>query len=273
MDTNLSTADKIKQHLRQSVELATDNNRYALWRRDCPKFTNLDFLYSGMARAINCVESGRDFLQFSDEVLKNPIAHSTYFDALHSPARLQLVKGVEEQSYTIHSELLTSLGLDYLSEYSNLDGYHVEALDGHFSDHACHTPKNDKGRVFAAGTIYSINMRNALMRPFCLVPNGTLKSHEGPVFRRYMEQANKSTKSTQSKRISIYDKAMNNYKWWCDQTLQQHYMVSLLKSNGTIGEGTAIDFDKEHKVNVRITSYTKHRKGTSSFNVIRYVDP
>jgi len=273
MDTNLSTVDKIKQHLQRSVELASAKNRYASWRSDCPIFTNLDFLYSGIARAINCVESGRDFLQFSDEVLNNPIAHSTYFDALHSSTRLQLVKDVEEQSYKIHSDLLASLGVDYLSEYPDLDGYHVEALDGHFSDHACHTAKNDKGRVFAAGTIYSINMRNGLMRPFCLVTNGTLKSHEGPVFRRYMEQANKCTKAKELKRISIYDKAMNNYKWWSDQTLQQHYMISMLKSNATIGEGTKIEFDKEHKVNVGITSYAKHRKGTSSFNVIRYVDP
>ena len=80
MDTNLSTVDKIKQHLQRSVELASAKNRYASWRRDCPIFTNLDFLYSGIARAINCVESGRDFLQFSDEVLNNPIAHSTYFE-------------------------------------------------------------------------------------------------------------------------------------------------------------------------------------------------
>lgn len=273
MDTNLSTVGKIKQHLQRSVELASAKNRYASWMRDCPIFTNLDFLYSGIARAINCVESGRDFLQFSDEVLNNPIAHSTYFNALHSSTRLQLVKDVEEQSYKIHSDLLASLGVDYLSEYPDLDGYHVEALDGHFSDHACHTAKNDKGRVFAAGTIYSINMRNGLMRPFCLVTNGTLKSHEGPVFRRYMEQANKCTKAKELKRISIYDKAMNNYKWWSDQTLQQHYMISMLKSDATIGEGTKIEFDKEHKVNVGITSYAKHRKGTSSFNVIRYVDP
>lgn len=273
MDTNLSTTDTIKQHLQQSVEMASVKNRYAAWKRDCPVFTNLDYLYSGMARTINCVESGRDFLQFSDEVLNSPIAHTTYFDALHSSTRLQLVKDVEEQSYTIHSERLASLGVDYLSEYPDLDGYHVEALDGHFSDHACHTPKNDEGKIYAAGTIYSINMRNALMRPFCLVTNGTLKSHEGPVFRRYMERANRSKKSKPLKRISIYDKAMNNYQWWSDQALEQHYMISLLKSNASIGEGTEIEFDKEDKVNTGIISYAKHRKGTSSFNVIHYIDP
>ena len=197
MDTNLNTADTIKQHLEQSVELASTQNRYASWKLYCPTFTNIDFLYSGMARTISSVESGRDFLQFSDEVLNNTIAHSTYFDALHSSARLQLVKDVEEQSYKIHSELLASLGVDYLSEFPDLEGYHVEALDGHFSDHACHTPKNDEGRVFAAGTIYSIDMRSGLMRPFCLVTNGTLKSHEAPVFQRYMERANEFSRASQ----------------------------------------------------------------------------
>ena len=273
MDTNFSTVDTIKRHLQQSTDLALDQNRYAIWRQDCPTFTNIDFLYSGLTRTISSVESGREFLQFSDEVLEKTIAHSTYFDALHSSTRLQLIKDVEEQSYKIYSELLASLGVDYLSEYPDLDGYHIEALDGHFSDHACHTPKNDEGKIFAAGTIYSINMRTGLMRPFCLVTNGTLKSHEAPVFRRYMEQAKEFTKSKQVKRISIYDKAMNNYKWWSDQSLQQHYMISLRKSNASIGEGTEIVFDKEHKVNTGVTSYAKHRKGTSSFNVIHYTDP
>lgn len=273
MDTNLSTSDKIKQHLQQAVDQALDKNHHASWKRDCPKFSNMNFLYSGVARTINCVESGREFLQFSDEVLNTPIAQTTYFDALQSSTRLQLVTDVEEQSYDICSELITSMGVDYLSDYSDLDGYHIEALDGHFTDHACHTPKNEKGRVFAAGTIYSINMRTGLMRPFCLVTNGTLKSHEGPVFRRYMEQAIELAKDKPTKRISIYDKAMNNYKWWSDQTLQQHYMISLLKSNASIGEGTEIEFDKEDKVNTGVTGYAKHRKGTSTFNVIRYVDP
>ena len=64
MDSNLTTEDKIKQHLEQCVELASAKKCYAICQRNCHTFTNLDFLYSGMARIIICVESGRDFLQF-----------------------------------------------------------------------------------------------------------------------------------------------------------------------------------------------------------------
>ena len=65
------------------------------------------------------------------------------------------------------------------------------------------------------------------MRPLCLVTNGMLRSHEVSVFRQYRERANKSSVNKRVKRVSIYDKAMNNYKWWIDQALQQHYMISL----------------------------------------------
>jgi len=34
-----------------------------------------------------------------------------------------------------------------------LDEYTVEAADGHFIDHACHTPKGANGKVYAAGFI------------------------------------------------------------------------------------------------------------------------
>ena len=48
---------------------------------------------------------------------------------------------------------------------------------------------------------------------------------------------------------------------------------NLLKSNASIGKGTEIEFDKDNEVNIGIIIYAKHRKGTSLFNVINYIDP
>lgn len=65
--------------------------------------------------------------------------------------------------------------------------YRVEAADGHFIQHACHTKKNNKGQVFAAGSIYSLNLKNGLLRPLCVITNGTDRHQEIPVLRTYIE--------------------------------------------------------------------------------------
>jgi len=273
MENNISVEDHITEHLKQSLNQAVAADRYAAWDMECPEFKNLDFMHAGVIRATNRIDSGRHFIQFSDEVLDSSVVHSTYFKALKSTRRRDMLKAVERQSYHIHSEQLNSFGVDYLSEYEELDGYTVEAADGHFIDHAYHTDKNDAGRIFAAGFIYVLNLRNGLIRPFCRVTNGTRKSHEGPVFRKYMELANKRESNKALKRISIYDKAMNNYKWWDDQKRHRHYMVSLLKGNAVIGEGCDIEFDATIKQNTGVISYKSHRSGTSTFNVVEYKDP
>jgi hypothetical protein len=54
------------------------------------------------------------------------------------------VKAQEKQSYQLHSETLSSLGIDYLKQFPELDDYRVEAADGHFIQHACHTEKKQQ---------------------------------------------------------------------------------------------------------------------------------
>ena len=80
-----------------------------------------------------------------------------------------MLEAIERQSYKIHCECLASSGIDYLKSFSELDEYTVEAADGHFIDHACHTPKGNNGKVYAAGFIYAMNLRNGLLRPVCFL--------------------------------------------------------------------------------------------------------
>tara|TARA_B110000240_G_C13484971_1_gene446994 strand:+ start:1272 stop:1493 length:222 start_codon:yes stop_codon:yes gene_type:complete len=72
---------------------------------------------------------------------------------------MKMVKALEKQSYQRPSEILSSLGIDYLKQFPELDEYRVEAADGHFIQHACHTKKNSKGRVFAAGFIHALSLK------------------------------------------------------------------------------------------------------------------
>ncbi len=55
-----------------------------------------------------------------------------------------MVKAIEKQSYLLQTEILSSLGIYYLKQFPELDEYRVEAADGHFIQHACHTERNNK---------------------------------------------------------------------------------------------------------------------------------
>jgi len=52
-----------------------------------------------------------------------------------------MVKAMEKHSYHWHSDTLSSLGINYLKQFPELDAYRVEVADGHFIQHACHTKK------------------------------------------------------------------------------------------------------------------------------------
>jgi len=77
----------------------------------------------------------------------------------------------------------------------------------HFIDHACHTAKGAKGKVYAAGFIYSLNLRNELLKPLCCVTNGTTRHQEIPALRNYIEKQNSETNKPK-KHLYVYDKRL-----------------------------------------------------------------
>jgi len=86
------------------------------------------------------------------------------------------VKAIEKQSYRIQSEILSSLGIDYLKQFPELDEYNrVEAADG-------------------------------LLRALCVVTNGTDRHQEIPTLRNYIEQRY-GKKDTWQKHLYVYDKS------------------------------------------------------------------
>ena len=62
---------------------------------------------------------------------------------------MRMLKALEEQSHQLHSKTLALHGIDYLKQFPELEQYTVEAADGHFIDHACHTKKSPNGSVYA----------------------------------------------------------------------------------------------------------------------------
>lgn len=85
--------------------------------RSCGSLTDLDFIMTCLKRVITQNESGRDFLQFLQEVDNKNIPRSTFFEALKSPRRLAVLKDIES-SYHVHlSRSLSDIGIDFLEAY------------------------------------------------------------------------------------------------------------------------------------------------------------
>jgi len=262
----------ITDHCNLSMEKAIDAERFPLWKRSCEAIDDVRFATHGLLRCISSVHSGRHYLQVTDEIYDEAICHSSYFNALKSSRRSNMMKAVEKQSYRVQSEVLSSLGVDYLKQFPELDEYRVEAADGHFIQHACHTKKNSNGKVFAAGFIYSLNLKNGLLRSLCVVTNGTDRHQEIPALRTYIEQRGGKKESWQ-KHLYVYDKAVTDFAWWDKQKKDQNFMISVLKENAVATFVESIPFDRDDEVNTGVENYSVYENKKAKFHVVEYRDP
>ena len=265
-------SEHILQYCNESMERALLAERHPLWVRSCPELNDIDFIQLGLLRCISAVDSGRHFLQTNEEIHGQALPHSTYFKSLKSNRRTSMLEAFERQSYQLHCETLSSQGIDYLKLFPELDEYTVEAADGHFIDHACHTERNSHGKVYAAGGIYALNLRNGLLRFLCLVTNGTKRHQEIPILRNHIEKQNKEKNSSQ-KHLCVYDKAVTDYAWWDQQKQHSNYMISMLKENSVATLVESISFDASHEINTGVEAYSVYENKGIKFNVVNYRDP
>lgn len=266
---DLTRSEYIHQHCNERMEHALLAERHPLWARSCPELNDIDFIRLGFLRCISVVDSGRHFLQNNEEIFGQLLPHSTYFKSLKSHRRTSLLEVFEQESYQPRCETLLSQGIDYLSAFPELDEYTVEAADGHFIDHACHTEKNSKGKVYAAGGIYALNLRNGLLRFLCLVTNGTQRHQEIPVLRDHIEKQNTAS----LKHLYVYDKAVTDYVWWDQQKQNSNYMISMLKENSVATRVEPIPFDPLHEINTGVEAYSVYENKGIKFGVVDYRDP
>lgn len=265
---NITINGYLAGHCRQSMEQALSSAKYLSWKRHCPEFSDTEFIEFGVHRCMSSVDSGRHFIQNAKEVFDDECAHSTYFNSLRSIRRMEMLKDVSSASYLLLCKEAKEMGIDYLKEFPELNEYEVEAADGHFISHASHTPKNHEGRVFSAGFVYAMNMRNGFINPICKVTNGTEKSHEIPFFKEWVEK-----EVNLKKKIYIYDRAAVHYEWWDKQKKRNIYIISILKENAVIDFVESVDYDKNDPVNLGVKAYDVYRKGKIRFTVVTYIDP
>jgi hypothetical protein len=272
MNEIISLDDYIVAHCNESMQKALLEERHPLWTRACPEMNDINFIRFGLMRCIANVSSGRDFLQTADNVHDEHLPLSTYFNSLKSARRRKMLEAVEEQSYQLHAKTLEEQGIDYLKPFPELKQYIVEAADGHFIDHACHTKKAPNGNVYAAGFIYAMNLRNGLLKPLCCVTNGTKRNQEIPALRHYIEAQN-DKKNKQGKRLYVYDKAVTDYRWWQNQKQYDNHMISVLKENSVATFFESIPFDNTSDINVGVEGYSIYQNKDIKFSLVEYRDP
>jgi hypothetical protein len=272
MNKIISLNDHIITHCNESMQKALSAERHPSWTRACPEMSDIDFTRFGLMRCISTVNSGRHFLQTADNVHGEQLPLSTYFNSLKSPRRREMLEALEEQSYQRHANTLDECEIDYLKQFPELKQYTVEAADGHFIDHACHTKKGQNGKVYAAGFIYAMNLRNGLLKPLCCVTNGTKRNHEIPTLRDHIETQN-NTKNKQRKHLYIYDKAVTDYAWWEAQKSHDNYMITVLKENSVATLFESTPFDRKRDVNIGVESYSIYQNKGIKFSLVEYRDP
>ena len=274
MKKTANITDFIKKHISKSMSKALASERLPLWKRKCIEQPDAEFVLHGILRCFSAVKSGRHYLQCTDEIQDNALAHSSYFNSLKSWRRRDMMEALEKQSYKLFCDLLSDLGIDYLSQFPELDDYQIEAVDGHFIKHACHTQKNKKGKVFAAGAIYGLNLRNGLLRGLYHITNGTIRHHELPRFRDMINAENKKNRGKKKqKKCFIYDQAVIDFTWWNKQQRHQNFMISVLKENDASTFVEAIPFDSEDSINVGVEAYSICKNDKATFHVVHYRDP
>ncbi len=238
--------------------------------RGCSSLSDEQFLQAGLDRVISQASCGRDFLQHLEEARGVIIPRSTFFGALKSKRRLEFVQELSTRYYDSLSASMLSAGVDYLSEFSEFAEYDVHSADGHFIEHACHTERNRKGKLFAAGNIYILNMRTGAIRPLACISDGSDKPHEMPIYRKAVEELGFKRKT-----IHVGDRAYIDFAWWSKQSNKGNYIISRTKSNSAILYCGEYSFDKEDPVNAGVVRDRIGGNTTSgkTFRIIDYVDP
>ncbi len=272
MNKIISLENHLIEHCNKSMEKALLAERHPLWARSCPAVNDIEFIRFGLCRSIGSVNSGRHFLQNTNDIHDQKLPLSTYFNSLKSKRRRKMLEALEAQSHQLHSKTLEEHGIDYLKQFPELDQYTVEAADGHFIDHACHTKKAPNGKVYSAGFIYGMDLRNGLLKPLCIVTNGTKRNQEIPALRNYIETQNLEN-NAHGKKLYVYDKAVTDFQWWDDQKQHDNYIITVLKENSVASKFESIPFDSKSDINVGVEDYSVYQNKGIKFSLVEYRDP
>ena len=235
-------------------------------------FSDARFLRAGLGRALDGDESGRAFLQALADAPDNlPLARATWFDSLHSPRRLGILRDVTAQSYRRFEKLLGRR--DWLENFPEIKEHPVWAVDGHQIAHPSHAQTDAKGVHVPSGSIYMLCLHTGLLRALARYQGDGKRRHELPVFKEKWREA-LVEEPREGMPIVVVDPAyVDNLFWVMEKIKRQAMVITREKENMKPTVYGAYGFDANDPVNKGVEADEEAGYSNAALRRIRYRDP
>lgn len=218
--------------------------------RSCPSLSDHQLFQDGIQRVLSQAESGRCFLQELMDIDDRSIARQTFFDALHSSRRLNVICDFANQFERLAAWIGKDSMPDQLAEYPELDGLDIYAVDGHSIEHASHACKTVKGAQRPSSMLYRVNMRSGLLAVIGHQPDTACgHSHETTVLKSMVDMRLPNT-------LFVGDRAYVDTCYWLKAKRNKGILlVTQLKSNMILMSKVPLDFDASDPINTGVTGF------------------
>ena len=278
IDLTVSLLQFIKELVTSAYQRAAEAERHPAWKLHCPKLPDIDFVLACIVRGFSKVDSGLDFLQHYEQVYGIKLCRSNWFNACSSPRRCQMLEAVSPFFQIVLKEHMASLGNNYLENLPGVERASVNAYDGHFMRRSVHSETEDKDatKTPTAGFIFGIDLSCGLLEPLKVVSDGSRTQNEIPYFKEWYEKLFVERKIS-GMRITVYDRAMAEFKFWANEAKAERYIVTRSKTSFRFDAKKILTWDKHDSINEGVLSDSMMSKKVSGrnakFRVIKYYDP
>jgi hypothetical protein len=232
--------------------------------------SDFDFILAGISRVFSKSKSGREWLQCNQNF---KICRSTFFDALKSLRRKEIIWTLALRFADELSLTLRDAGVDFLSDIPKLEKVEVVAVDGHEIEHPQHAKKDKKNRFTTMAMIYQMDLHTGLSLPFARVGEDGLKAHEWPVFKRKLVEQIRERKH-HTPRLYVLDRAYIDTSFWDHMRKKNVFMISRFKENMKPIMKEPIPFQREDPRNQGVVNcfLISFESGGMAY-LIEYTDP
>jgi len=220
-------------------------------RRQCPVFTDLQYLRLGIGRVMETVVSGRDWVQ-SVAMSDLELSVGTFFTALRSQRRTDRVRYVRNH-VRWQADRSCPKQEDLLSAHPELDGYDIYASDGHYEKAASHMPAVE-GKVHPQCCFFSLNLRTHSISPLDIARPELKKEHDMHALKRLSVEEIRLGAPVGRRVVHVYDPAGIDYAQWAIWKAKGVYLISREKENSAAIVTGVLNFDKMNPRNAGVIS-------------------
>lgn len=244
--------------------------------RKCPELADANWIELGVSRVLSEAQTGRGFLQNRLVRGLSAPANSHFFETLKSRRRLEFCQELNSRLCTSAKAQLP----DVLDALPGLEKFEVRAGDGHWHGAATHDIKHLNKKCeptkYAAGHLYTLDMRTHLMRH--LTANDGVnkrKEHDMAAIKRSGAQKLREGIRKGTKLLMVWDSAAIDFGYWY-QLKQGHgiYFLCRDKDNHRLLPCGELPWDRQDPINRGVISNGQFAPSTNSamVRVIEFED-